>query len=236
MQTLLVAEKTDRIEVILNRPSFNNSINFQLLKELNTLLDQLEKNKSPSILIIKGQAEFFCTGMDLKEVLFSKDKETWANLFIETLERFTKSSKIIISVVDGKVTAGGLGLIAASDFVFATERSTFKLTELLLGLLPAMIAPFLINKIGFQKFHTLALSSETIEAKEAYRIGLVDFLHENLDPLIHRINRVSPKTLKDFKQFFLEPIDKKKAIQKITLLLNDPETQSSINLILNKKK
>ena len=92
--------------------------------------------------------------------------------------------------------AGGVGLVAACDLAVAGPAATFTLSETLWGLLPAMVMPFLVRRVGPQRAFRLTLSAETIDASEAHRIGMVDELAENpevkLRALERRLSRLHP--------------------------------------------
>lgn len=228
-KTILVDTFQSYARVTLNRPEQQNSINSQMLKELHLVLDQVEQNSTIRILLLTGKADVFCTGLDLKEVSKNKQEiEAWATEFIRLLKRFTNTSKVIGVVVDGKAIAGGLGLIAASDWAIATQKSTFKLTEGLWELLPAMIAPFLIRRMGFQQTYSMTLTCRGITAQEAFANKLLDEIEDNveqaLEKLIVRIGRVKESTILEAKQYFnqLHPISdetEQNAIREFTKLM-----------------
>lgn len=246
MQTLLTQNFEAHTTITLHRPEQKNSFNLQLLQELNQVLNQIEKNPSCHAIVIQGYEGYFCTGIDLKEIstLFSQpDKlKAWTSLYMATLKRLTTSPKIIISVVDGKAFAGGVGIASAADYVIGTNNSQFKLTELCWGLLPAMVAPFLIRRIGFQKAYALALTHRTLSAAEACQIGLLDELSDDpansLQNFLKRIHPIDLKTLKEFKDHFYNnhwKISKEmeqQAIEKTTQLLQSPAVQARIEAFI----
>ena len=126
--------------------------------------------------------------------------------YMSLLKRFASSPKIIISKIEGTVLAGGMGLVAASDLVVATPASRFGLPEALWGLLPANVMPFLIRRVGFQAAYRLTLTTETITAEEAARIGLVDTLSDRPDDDIRRyllrLGRLDEQTIREAKAYF----------------------------------
>ena len=90
-------------------------------------------------------------------------------MYMDTLRRITLFSKVVISCVDGQVLAGGVGLVACSDLVIATSKAEFGLSEALWGLLPAMVLPYLIRKVGVQKAYFMTLTTIRISVEEAKR-------------------------------------------------------------------
>jgi polyketide biosynthesis enoyl-CoA hydratase PksH len=125
---------------------------------------------------------------------------------MEMLKRLTLIPKVIISKVDGKVIAGGIGLAAASDLVIATPRSQFSLSEALWGLLPCSVIPYLIRRVGYQPAYKMTLTTLPISAIDAYRIHLVDELTDTPDDSIRKLKprliRLSDTTILTMKQYF----------------------------------
>src|SRR5204863_9100504 len=107
--------------------------------------------------------------------------------FFGLLRRFTTVGRVIVSIVDGRVTGGGVGLVAASDLVYATERSSFGLPEALWGLLPCCVLPFLIRRVGYQPAYAMALSTQPVSAQEALRSHLVDAVADDPTALVRRL-------------------------------------------------
>lgn len=239
-ETLLVQENDEIVKITFNRIEKQNAISSTFLTELNEALNIAERSPKCRFVVLMGQEGLFCTGMDLHEYLdlsTNRDKMlAWANLYTSTLKHFRSSSKIIVSAVNGKVIAGGTGLVAASDFAVASENSTFKLTEALWGLIPAMVAPYLMRRVGFQKGYLMALTSQTIKAKEALDIHLVDALYDNLDQmldqLVQRMERVEGKSILELKAYFadwqISEKERSKAVEESVQRMMNPEVRNTI--------
>ncbi len=117
--------------------------------------------------------------MDFTNLQPPKSRQPSDNtLYIKLLHRFVTFPRIIISCVEGAVIAGGMGLVASSDLVVATSQSQFSLSEAIWGLLPVCVTPYLIRRVGFQAAYRLGFTTETIDAKEAYRLQLIDLLSD----------------------------------------------------------
>src|SRR5689334_14256153 len=132
MDTIKVDIKRDLkvLEITLNRPD----INVRLLTDLRDALDLADTNLDIRTIVLRGNDQFFCSGMDFKE----KD-ESFASLYAHTLKRLTTIPKTVVSICEGKVLAGGVGFVAASDIVIANPSAIFSLSELIWGLLPANV-------------------------------------------------------------------------------------------------
>lgn len=144
--------------------------------------------------------------------------------------------------MDGKVLAGGVGFIAASDFVIGTSNTQIGLSEALWGLLPACVTPFLIRRIGFQKAYHLTLTTQTINAAEAEKIGLLDTLtdkpEESLKQLQLRLRRIAAETVGDLKSYFrkmwiITEAMEATAVAELNRLMAKPQVRKNIQNFLD---
>jgi polyketide biosynthesis enoyl-CoA hydratase PksH len=157
--------------------------------------------------VLTGSGKDFCRGLDLAALQSNAEAiEKAVEVFAACLERIRLSPKPVVAFVEGKAIGGGVGLAAASDGVLATMNSTFELTELLFGLAPAVILPYLAFRIGLQKTRWMAMTAEPLTAERALKIGLVDICCDSLrastslKSLTRRLNRLDPDALKSWKQ------------------------------------
>lgn len=168
------------------------------LREVTRLLGELE-GLAPNVrvVVLRGSSTGFCRGMDLAEISaefateVSRPWEQATNVFAKVLEVLRTSRAITIGVVEGPAQGGGVGLVAACDFVVATEAATFALPELLLGLAPAMILPLLRDRLGLHQAKRWAMTQATWTANEARAAGLVDQVTsvERLEKDLRRLAR-----------------------------------------------
>jgi polyketide biosynthesis enoyl-CoA hydratase PksH len=205
----LQQESAAVVRLILRRPEHRNSLNQAILRDFHRLLDQAEARPECRLVVLEGEGEVFCSGMDFEEAAVSSAVPSGADggeLFLSLLKRFTETPRVVVAKVQGRVTGGGVGLVAASDFVFASEHSQFGLPEALWGLLPCCVLPFLIRRVGFQKAYTMTLSTHSISAREACECRLVDELCDDPDTAVRklafRLNRIDPQTLVALKRHF----------------------------------
>lgn len=213
MTMLNIKEIDQTLVLTIDRLANQNCLNLGVLDELHKALDQAEQNPNCILIILEGQPGFFCTGMDFHEIVswqqdpdFQQKIHAWTSSYIQLLHRFTTIPKVIAAVVDGKAIGGGVGLAAACDYVIATENSQFRLTEVLWELLPAMVAPYLIRRIGFQKAYEMTLTARSVSAGEAQQLHLVDEISQNkeesLTEFTRRISRLKNSTIQNFKTYF----------------------------------
>jgi methylglutaconyl-CoA hydratase len=178
----------------LSRPEVRNALNDELLTALETALDVLEKDAATRVLVLAGRGPAFCAGGDLarmeKAAKMTKARSRKeAARFAKLLYRLHSYPKPVVARVHGPAFAGGMGLVAASDLVIVAEEAEFALPETRIGLVPAMISPYLVRAMGAQQARRYMLTGERLSAAEARRIG---FAHEcvaaaELDATVGRV-------------------------------------------------
>jgi polyketide biosynthesis enoyl-CoA hydratase PksH len=237
-QTLRLRKQPGVHFIQLYRPEAHNTINQPLIAELTDALHAVEDDSSINIVVLEGLPEVFCNGMDFQEYVDSS-----RDAYLRMADAFTffrqlsESPKIIVAKVQGKVNAGGVGLVAASDLVIAETKASFAFSELLFGLLPAVVLPFLLRRIGHQRAKLLALSTQPMDAAEAHRWGLVDSYGEDAEQLLHpylqRWRRLSPTSIRKLKNYMnqLQPIEiatEMLAVNTVSELMAEPTIREGI--------
>jgi len=225
--------------ITLSRPEARNSIDACLLDDMHAALDELEDARA-KVLVLRGQSSVFCTGLDLRAgAAGSVVSTSITERFMALMKRLSSMPKIVVALVDGEVMAGGIGLVAASDFAIASSRSTFGLSEALWGLLPAMVLPFMIRRTGFGNAYAMTLSAETIGAEAARAMHLVDEVLELgegdwmrlVERKVRRFERIDGRTIGEIKAYFRElwivdDATERGAVREIDRLLSDPRIQT----------
>jgi methylglutaconyl-CoA hydratase len=175
--------------IVLNRPDKRNALNRELLTEIEDALRTLHREKPVRAVVITGAGSAFCAGMDLGEMLATKQSDDafqrWAEdaeQYRDLLEYMLRFPKPIIAAVNGPVVAGGMGLLLASDIVLAAPECKLGLPEPLRGIVAGMVSPLLTFRIGAGQAAPLLLTGRLIDGVEAHRIGLVHELvaHDQL--------------------------------------------------------
>jgi polyketide biosynthesis enoyl-CoA hydratase PksH len=173
--------------ITLDRTDANNAINERLIIECLDALDQARS--SATVVVLQGSPLHFCTGADFAEEAERDDALADRNRQPELLYRLfldlATGPYVTVAHVRGKTNAGGMGLVAAADIVLADRNATFSLSELLFGLYPACVLPFLVRRCGFQRANYMTLMTMPFSASEALRFGLVDAEGES-EVLLHR--------------------------------------------------
>ncbi|NEC18255.1 enoyl-CoA hydratase-related protein [Streptomyces parvus] len=212
-RALRVRRQPEALRIVIDRPEQDNSINGELIEDLHAALDLAEADPALRLVVLEGAGPVFCSGMDFADA--ARDGAAGGGRTLPTeggrafyglLKRFTALPRIVVSVVDGRVTGGGVGLVAASDFVYASEHSSFALPEALWGLLPCCVTPFLIRRIGFQPAYAMTLSTLPVTAARAAELRLVDEVTDGaeraLRRLASRITKIDASVIADGKRYF----------------------------------
>jgi polyketide biosynthesis enoyl-CoA hydratase PksH len=223
----------------IHRPEANNSINDVLAEEFHGVLRR--HRDEINVLVVEGLPEVFCFGADFKGIeqglasgeAKAQNPETLYNVWLE----LATGPFISVAHVRGKANAGGIGFIAACDVVLADETATFSLSELLFGLMPACVLPFLIRKVGFQKAHYMTLMTQPVSVQKAESWGLVDGWEASSEGLLRkhllRLRRLSKKAVTRYKSYVAEldgtlTADKSKALAANLQVFTDPDNLRSI--------
>lgn len=183
MQEPLLTEIDQNVGIItLNRPERRNAFDASLVKSLHQALEAMANTPDVRILVLSSSGKFFCGGADLhamqEQRLSTAEQQAEQNLeearalaaMLHCLAHFNKPT---IARIQGAAYGGGLGLVAACDIAIASFDAQFALSEVKLGLIPAVISPYLIAALGARAARRYMLTAETFSAAEAYRLGLV---------------------------------------------------------------
>lgn len=190
--TLQRAEQHGVLTLTLARPEARNALTRSMVTALQEEFVKAEARDDLHALVLRGEGGDFCAGADLKDLLAAQPSsgtlatpevaETNA-AFGQLCAAFARLSLPTVCVLSGAVLGGGFGLACAADFALADQTARFGLPETSLGLVPAQIAPFLIDRLGFSQAKRLALMGGTVHAQEALAIGLVHELHTSAEAL-----------------------------------------------------
>lgn len=190
-----------------DRPAARNAINAQLIAECSQALAMCEDRAT--IVVLSGLPEVFCFGADFGEIARGNDAAFAAydgpGPMYDLWLKLATGPFVSIALVRGKANAGGMGFVAACDLVLADDTAQFSLSELLFGVYPACVLPFLIRRVGLQRAHALTLSTQAIPARVAAEWGLVDGLEPQADLLLRRhvmrLKRLSKVALRRYKAY-----------------------------------
>ena len=184
----------------LNRPETRNAFNEFMIADLSAALDVLAKDEATRVVVVAGRGTAFCAGADLnwmkKMSGYGYDENLAdASALANMLHKLYSLPKPTVARVHGPAFAGGIGMVSVCDIAVASTEAHFKVSEVLIGLTPATISPYLLNAMGEREARRYFLTAEGFDAAEALRIGL---LHQVVPPeqLDDAINTMTGHLLK----------------------------------------
>ncbi len=194
-QTLLLERHNGVLHITLNRPDSRNAMSLQMVAELRAVLAAVRDDRQVRALVIGGAGGHFCAGADIKDMANARAQGQTAyrelnRAFGALLEETQQAPQVVITVLQGAVLGGGFGLACVSDIAMADHQAQFGLPETSLGLLPAQIAPFVVQRIGLTQARRLALTAARFDGTQARRMGLVHFVEHDPQALAERLDEV----------------------------------------------
>jgi enoyl-CoA hydratase/carnithine racemase len=169
--------------ITLDSPHNRNALSRQLLADLHHSLDEAETAGVRAI-VLTHEGPAFCAGADLKERAAAGSAPADSTPFVRALERLMDADCPTIAVVDGAVRAGGIGLMASCDLVVVDESTTFALTEVRIGVAPAIIAVPILRRVAPSRIAAAMLTGESFDAAAAREIGLVTHVSSDVDTIV----------------------------------------------------
>ena len=240
--------------VVLNRPEVHNAFDPEMVDQLTAALKELEANAKVRAVVLTGAGANFSAGADIAHMKASARASRAQNVesargaarMLHTLHTLKKPT---IACVRGAVRGGGLGLVAACDIAIAEVQATFKLSEVRLGIMPAVISPYVVGAIGAHMARRYMISGEEFNAAEAYRIGLVHDIcqAEELSAVVGRmlahLYAGGPQATVAVKRLIAEvdsaPLDAalvEKTAQRLAEIRGTPEAQEGLSAFLEKRQ
>ena len=253
MKFLEVVEKQKGVkEVWLNRPELHNAFNAEMIQELIQLFESFKTDESLRLVILSGKGTSFCAGADLNWMKAMKNysKEENYNDSKQLAKMFATINDCdvpVIGRINGHALGGGVGLVSVCDYVIASEAALMGFTEVRLGLIPAVISPYCLAKIGESFGRAWMLSGERFSAAEAKRMGLVHELviesemHAKVEEACKRFLGAGPMAAREAKKLIKGVMKNIKsaedfACQMITERRVSPEGQEGMRALLEKDK
>jgi methylglutaconyl-CoA hydratase len=179
--------------VTMNRPERHNAFDDVLIEELTTALRSMEADDSIRVVVLGGAGRSFSAGADLNWMKrmagYSKEENHRDAMALGALMRtLAHLRKPTVARVTGAAYGGGVGLVACCDIAVASHDASFALSEVRLGLIPAVISPYVVAAIGERAARRYFISGERFDAAEAWRLGLVHELGPDADAVDNRLN------------------------------------------------
>lgn len=203
---------TEKIATITFYHPSSNSFPSKQLQALTNAINELNSHKEVTLIILASEGEkAFCAGASFDELLQINDLENGTKFFsgfANVINAMRTSNKLIIGRVQGKTVGGGIGLVAACDYCFATENASIKLSELAIGIGPFVIEPAVTRKIGFPAMSEMTLEAETWKsaqwAKEKQLFtqvfSSIQEMDEAIEKFTNRLSNYNPEALFEMKK------------------------------------
>ncbi|NNF50825.1 MAG: enoyl-CoA hydratase/isomerase family protein [Gammaproteobacteria bacterium] len=178
----------------LDRPDVHNAFDDKLIESLRSALLECDRDPQTRIIVLTGSGKSFSSGADLNWMQaiagFSEEENVEDALHLaELMAVLNGARKPTVARVNGHAFGGGVGLIACCDIAIGTQESKFALSEVRLGLVPAVISPYVVSAIGERQARRFFLTGEVFDAAKAREIGLLHIAaaHEDLDTEAEKI-------------------------------------------------
>ena len=246
--------RNGRATLTLNRPDLHNAFDDALISTLTSELIKLEKNEKIRVVVLAANGKSFSAGADLNWMkrmadYSSEENKNDAMELAKLMRILDRLSKPTIACVQGAAFGGGVGLVACCDIAIASKRASFSLSEVKLGLIPAVISPYVVNAIGSRAARRYFLTAERFKALEALKLGLVhevveeDELNACTDSLCETLIENGPEAVSEAKKLIEEvsrgKIDDKmieKTAEWIARLRASDEGKEGLSAFLEKRK
>ena len=178
--TLTVTRNEGIAELTLNRPELHNAFNEVVIQELTNVFVSLATDEDVWAIVLTGKGASFCAGADLnwmkKMVNYSPEENVADSLEMSAMfETIDTCPKPVIGKINGSAFGGGVGLVTVCDIAIGRVDSLFAFSEVKLGIIPAVVSPYVVRKIGIGRARELFLSGERINGKRAAEIGLLNY-------------------------------------------------------------
>ncbi len=237
----------------INRPEKRNAFDDTMIASLLHYLDEAKKNHVIRALVIRGTGEHFCAGADVvwmqKMAQYTQEENFQDAMQLGSLmHQLFYFPKPTLAVVQGSAFAGGAGIAACADIVIAADNAKFCFSEVRLGLVPAVISPFVSYKMGHSNTQRYFLTAEVISANVAKELGLCHVvaseteLDNYLQQFLRNIKRSGPRASTAVKSLlrsiYARPIDHivlETTAHHIATLRVSPEGQEGLNAFLEKR-
>ncbi|EQM74982.1 gamma-carboxygeranoyl-CoA hydratase [Pseudomonas stutzeri] len=238
----------------LNRPEKNNAFNAEMIRELVLAIDQVQANKNLRFLLLRGRGKHFCAGADLAWMQQSAQLDFNANLndareLAELMYSLYHLKLPTLAVVQGAAFGGAVGLVACCDMAIGAHDALFSLSEVRIGLAPAVISPFVVKAMGERAARRYAMTGERFSGERARELGLLsetyaaaeldDALHGWLDNLMlnsPQAMRASKDLLREASSASVSPALRRYTENAIARIRVSPEGQEGLNAFLEKRK
>ncbi len=207
-KNLLLTADNGILRLTFNRPESRNAMSLGLLQDLVNVFDAVASDRSVRVIVMRGAGGHFCAGGDIKDMANARSAKVagggdpvadYNRQFGGMLRKVNAAPQATIAILEGAVLGGGFGLACVTDVAIAHRDANFGMPETGLGIPPAQIAPFVVERIGISQARRLGVCGARFNGDEALRLGLVHFvaadeagLASTLETVLKQIRRCAP--------------------------------------------
>ena len=205
------------LTVWFNQPESRNALTTELVGDLINTLESIRDDREIRGITLRGKGGVFCSGGDLKSFNRNQSANRCKEEIVEESKRgaylfdlINTMPQVTIVIIEGAAMAGGFGMACCADVVICLHDARFAMTETSLGITPAQISPFVIQKLGYATARRLMLTAARFDGREAKSFGFVDFLSERADDLEKieaqikkQVLRTAPGAVADIKSLII---------------------------------
>jgi methylglutaconyl-CoA hydratase len=243
MQALRVEQDADLLHVTMARPERRNAFDAELIQELTRAFSDI--GEEVRAVLLAGEGRSFSAGADVEWMRSSVELSYEENVadarrLRMMLEAIDSCPAPVVTCVQGHALGGGCGLVACSDIVVAAPDAVFAFSEVKLGIIPAVISPFALSKIGPSAGRRYFVTGEKFDAETALRIGLVhgvaDDLDGAVDAIVGELRSAGPEAARHAKKLVLERPDGLGTERRIAQRRTSEEGQEGLRAFLEKRQ
>ena len=197
---LIVERDGEALMLSLNNTQKKNALTSEMMGALSGILGDVKNYDGLRVIVIKGNGSVFCSGADIN---------TWnPEELQELLFSLSDCPVPTIAHVHGVCFGGGMGLASACDFVIAEEGTKFGFPEVKIGMIPAVISPYVSRKMSISRMRELFITGESFGIRQAYDFGFLYTLDSDIEKLMAKIRKGAPLAQSFIKKLLSEEVDK----------------------------
>ncbi|MDE2014314.1 MAG: enoyl-CoA hydratase/isomerase family protein [Alphaproteobacteria bacterium] len=196
-KALILERQVSVLRVWFNRPEARNALSAEIVTELHAVLDAVREDRTIRTLVLRGKGGVFCAGGDIKgfqsgmqgagdAAQIARANRSFGDLMIKLNEQ----PQVVVMLVEGGAVGGGLGLTCVGDVTIVEKGTRFQLSETSLGIPPAQIAPFVVERVGLTEARRLMLTGARFTGEEAVRLGIGHLLADGAEDLENKCKEV----------------------------------------------
>ena len=197
---LIVENEGEVLTLSLNNLEKKNALTTEIMGALSAILEDVENYDNLRVIVLRGNGSVFCSGADIN---------TWnPEELQELLFSLSDCPVPTIAHLHGICFGGGMGIASACDFVIAEKGTKFGFPEVKLGMIPAVISPYVSRKISIGRMRELFITGESFNVQQAYDFGFLYSLEADIDKLIQKIIQGGPLAQSFIKKLLSEEVDR----------------------------